>query len=261
MNQIFSPSRFIKYAVYQNRMRGKILLLTVAGAFVALMLFMFIILVENSSLINNEWNNTFFLTGVIAAILYIGNSFPYFRKKDTTISNIMLPASVFEKFVYEYFVRVVLFTLFYPLFFYVTLYLTDKITHFIFPNNIATSFNFDFLFIKSSRESDYLLFYYVAPAFYILASSILMAGTVVVRKFPLIKTLVAVGLLTLSVIGYFFLISEKMYLINGIRYYVQKYYSWMESNESAFITLLIFIIFTTITTLAYTYFKLKEKEV
>jgi hypothetical protein len=242
-------------------MRGKILLLTVAGAFVALMLFMFFILAENNAWNNKNWNELLFLTGAIAAVPYIGNSFPYFRKKDTTISNIMIPASVLEKFVYEYFVRVVLFTLFYPLFFYVTANLTVGIAHFIFPDKAIPSFSFDLLFLKSNRESYHLLFYYVTPAFYVLASSILIAGTVIVRRFPLIKTLVVVGLFTLSVIGYFYLISEMMGLTNGIKYYVQKYYSWMKAEESAIKTLLIFIIFTTITTLIYTYFKLKEKEV
>jgi hypothetical protein len=239
-------------------MRSKVLLLTVAGAFIALMLFMFIILVENSSLNHNKWNETFFLTGAIAAILYIGNSFPYFRKKDTTISNIMLPVSAFEKFVYEYFVRVVLFTLFYPLFFYVTLYLTGKITHFIFPNNIPTLFNLDSLFIKSDKESDYLLFYYVTPALYFLASSILMAGTVIVRRFPLIKTLVAVGIFVLLVVGYFYLVGEKMALLLGSQYAIKL---CIKSERSAIIISFIAIVFTTITTIVYSYFNLKEKEV
>jgi len=41
MNQIFSPSRFIKYAAYQYRMRSKMIFLTITGAFIA-MLFVFV---------------------------------------------------------------------------------------------------------------------------------------------------------------------------------------------------------------------------
>ncbi len=259
MNQIFSPSRFFKYAAYQYRMRSKILLLTVSGAFIALsFLIFFMFMASNFRWYSRSWPPLFFMTGAIAAILYIGNSFPYFRKKDTTVSMIMLPASVLEKFVYEYMVRVIFFTLFFPILFYLAAYLTVSIVHFIFPAKQIASFSFDFTFNELSRKSDYLLFFYVLPALYILTSTLFITGAVIARRYPLIKTLVFVGMFILSVIGYFYLIFEDMNLDDGIEYIAQRIW---ETQESAIKTMFIVIVCAIITTLTYTYYKIKEKEV
>ncbi len=260
MNQIFSPSRFIKYAAYQYRMRSKILLLTVAGAFIALsFLIFFMFMTNNYRWDSRSWTPLFFLTGALSALIYIGNSFPYFRKKDTTVSMIMLPASVFEKFVYEYMVRVVLFTLFYPLFFYLTAHIAVPIIQFIFSDREMASFSFDNVFIEVVKKEAHIFLYYVVPALYILAASLFFAGAVIARRHPLIKTLVAIGVVVLSVTGYFYFIVEEMGLKYGIGYVIENL--WIKSEESALKTLLVFIIFAIITTLTYTYFKIKEKEV
>ena len=259
MNQIFSPSRFVKYSAYQYRMRSKILLLAVVGAFIALFfLISFIFMTNNFRWNGRSWPPLFFLTGAVAAILYIGNSFPYFRKKDTTVSMIMLPASVLEKFVYEYIVRVIFFTLFFPMLFYFAAHLTVSIVHFIFPAKEIPSFSFDFVFNELHRESDRLLFFYVLPALYILISLLFVTGAVIARRFPLIKTLVIVGVFVLSVTGYFYLIFEDRNLDDGIEYIAKRIW---ETQESAIWTFIVLIYCTIITTLTYAYFKLKEKEV
>ncbi len=260
MNQIFSPSQFVKYAAYQYRMRSKIMLLAVVGAFTALFfLISFLIMTNNFRWSGRSWSPLFFLTGAVAAILHIGNSFPYFRKKDTTVSMIMLPASVLEKFVYEYIVRVILFTLFFPILFYFAAHLTVSIIHFIFSAKEISSFSFDFVFNELYSESDRLLFYYALPALYVLTASLFFAGAVVAQRVPLIKTLVIIGVFVLSVTGYFYFIVEKMGLKEGIGYVIKN--TWLSSEELALKSLFVLVVFAIITTLTYAYFKLKEKEV
>lgn len=258
MNQIFNLSRFIKYGTYQFRMRNKAMLLTVAGAFIALIFLMFFVISTSHRWNANSWQLTFYLTGAVAAILYIGNSFPYFRKKDTSVGMIMLPASVFEKFVYEYLSRVVLFTLLFPIFFSFVAHLVVPLVQYIFPKKGITSFSFDLLFPVYNRESDTLIAYYIIPALYILITSLFLAGAVIARRYPLVKTLVSIGVFVLSIIGYFYLILEKINLENGLGYFAERIWG---QPEDAIKTIFALIVVTSITNLAYTYFKLKEKEV
>ncbi len=205
-----------------------------------------------------SWQPTFYLSGAVAAILYIGNSFPYFRKKDTSVGMIMLPASVFEKFVYEYLSRVVLFTLLFPIFFSFIAHLVVPIAHYFYPKKGIISFSFDLLFPVFNRESDTLIAYYIIPALYILITSLFLAGAVIVRRYPLVKTLVSLGVFVLSIIGYFYLIMEKMKIGDSLSYFANRVWG---QEEGAIKTFFALIIVTSITTLAYTYFKLKEKEV
>jgi len=258
MNQTFSLSRFIKYGAYQSRMRSKAMLLTVAGAFIALIFLMFFVLLGGGNWYAKAWQPFFYLTGAIAAVLFIGNSFPYFRKKDTTVSLIMIPVSIFEKFVYEYFSRIVLFTLLYPLFFYFVAHLVVPVVQPFFPKREFVPFHFNLLFPDFNREKDTLLFYYIIPALYILIASLFFVGAVIARRYPLVKTLVSVGVFVLLVFGYFYIIFETMNLGNGFGYFAERFWG---KQENAIKTVFALIIFAIITTLTYTYFKLKEKEV
>lgn len=258
MNQTFNLSRFIKYATYQFRMRNKAMLITVAGAFIALIFLMFFVISTSFVMNANSWQPTFYLTGAVAAILYIGNSFPYFRKKDTSVGMIMLPASVFEKFVYEYLSRVVLFTLLFPMFFSFIAHLVVPVAQYFSPKKGIISFSFDLLFPVYNRESDTLIAYYIIPALYILITSLFLAGAVIARRYPLVKTLVSVGVFLLSIIGYFYLIMEEMKIGDSLGYFANRVWG---QEEGAIKTIFALIIVTGITTLVYTYFKLKEKEV
>src|SRR5690349_17301356 len=63
-----------------------------------------------------------FLVGLVSlfGILYVGHSFPAFRSKESSIHYLMLPASVLEKFIFEFIIRIVLALLVLPLLYWIT---------------------------------------------------------------------------------------------------------------------------------------------
>src|SRR5690606_26690689 len=52
---------------------------------------------------------------IVFGFLYVGHAFPAFRSKETTINYLMLPASVLEKFVFEFISRIGIILLMLPL--------------------------------------------------------------------------------------------------------------------------------------------------
>ena len=256
MNQIFSPSRFLKYAAYQYRMRSKILLLIVGGASVALLFINLYSIIRTSSWNEQNWIQQFFIVGVIGSVLYIGSSFPYLRKKESTYNYLMLPVSVFEKIVYEFSARVLFFIVFYPALFYLLSNLTVSFAQLIFPGR--TFFYFSFDFITKHHGNDFYVHQFLF-ALYLLLISAFFAGAVIARKYPLLKTLVVIGLFYLIIYYFFFVMIEKMDLGYGFSIINDKYVksdfrkvpSWVYISELIG-SLLIYV---------YAYFKLKEKEV
>jgi len=253
MNQIFSFLRFVKYLAYQYRMRSKIFLLTVGGAFIA-MLFVFFMITKGQR--SNNWEQMFWLFGVLGAVLYIGNSFPDFRKKETTVNFLMIPASVFEKFVFEFINRIVLFTIMYPVMFYFASHLSVYISGFIFPDRDISQFSFDILFDSNVPEAVKL---YFIPAVYLFIISAFFAGAVIFRRHPLIKTLVITGVFILSVFGYFRFIFQETHLGYGLDYFFNEKINNGTNILLEFLSAIL--VLSSITVLFYVYFKLKEKEV
>ena len=254
MNQMFNPSRFFKYASYQYRMRSKMIFLTITGAFIA-MLFVFVGIKSGE---NNSWEQMFWLFGVVGLLLYVGNSFPDFRKKETTVSFVMTPVSVFEKFVFEFITRIILYTVMYPVIFYLAAHLSFYISVTLYSVRVFYPFNFDVLFNFNKQYETVML--YVIPAVYFFMISVFFAGAAVFRRYPLIKTLVISGLFLLSVFGYFnFILFDKMKLTYGMEYFFEERIPNGTDMLLKFIT--VILVLSAIAVLFYAYFKVKEKEV
>ena len=59
----------------------------------------------------SSYQTSFIITLLILLILVVSSSFPAFRKKESTTNFLLLPSSTFEKFLVDFFIRVILFSL------------------------------------------------------------------------------------------------------------------------------------------------------
>ncbi|TAJ11680.1 hypothetical protein DMA11_15935 [Marinilabiliaceae bacterium JC017] len=253
MNQIFSFSRFVKLATYYFSIQKRRFLLIIGGAFVALFLFLLGVLVRKNNWDGIDWAAMFYLIGFMGATLYIGTAFSYLRKKETTVNMLMVPASVFEKYLLEFFNRIVMFVLLYPVLFILTRRFAVAVANFLKEGPAMAVSSLSELF-KMPSDDMVLPFIFVV----ILGVLVVFAGTAAIRKYPLIKTLIFVGVVFIACVGYFYLILEKMNLAQGIAYVFESIF---HDQDTFFASLYVIIGSSSLLSLVYGFFKLKEKEV
>ena len=222
-----------------------------------------------------EWNNlrwipAFFIVLFVGGIIYAGMSFPFFRTKEKTIVSLMVPVTALERFLYELLEKIVAFLILLPLFFQifssVAVFVRNaaepgKVTRveYTFNNTVVNyqSFPFEYISwgnaINSSKDGQLIILLSIA----FLLFSIAFAGAATFRKYPLIKTLVFCGALMATIVGYQYLILEKLRL----------QFPWIEpigdtwEKESVIKFECSILILVSFVVLAYSYFKIKEKEV
>jgi hypothetical protein len=251
MNQIFNLSRFIRYAVCRLSMQRKVLILSFTGVFISVFFISQFIIMNG---INEDRLKVFYVFSMlIGGALFIGNSFHDFRKKETALSYLMIPASAFEKYIFEYIAKIILFTLFYPILFYLAANFANSFVGFIKPSQPPCPFGFSHIFEKSDHD-----LYRFVCWIYILGSSLIYAGTTAIKKYPLLKTALFVGTIFLIVMGYVYILFEKLKLYQGIRYFLEKMFP---APDRMIPFLHVFFIGTAMIALLYGFFKLKEKEV
>jgi len=256
MNQTFNLSRFLKYASYQFGMHKKIIGLGIAGAFSALVLLLVLILSGQRNWMVDEWRNTFFILFSLSACLLIGHAFPYNRQKEKAISNIMIPASVFEKFISEYVLRIVLYTLIFPILFTLAAKLATPLGTLINDKGTISPFILSNIF-EIQAKAEFL--YTLIPLIFLACSAILFAGSAAFNKYPMVKTIIFIAAVFIMGSGYLYFIMEEINLKNGIAYMIKS--SSIASDEGALNVLYIILIVSISSALSYAFFKLKEKEI
>lgn len=262
-NQFFSLKRFGKYASCSFITNYRQMLLfwgAIAFGVLAISLL-------NMKSIHSNWNRDgwvplFLAMFYVGGLLSTGFAFSWFRSRERTIAELMIPVSTFERFLYEFLEKVVGFLILFPTIFYVSSSLAVGIRNtFAFGATEATvngriTFPFEtisFEQLSSHTEPGLFGMLFVLS---ILAFVLAFAGAATFRKMPLIKTIVFVGLVFLTGVGYFYLMLEKLKLRHP----------WVENLEHDMTAQKGFLIgklaFATIALIAltYTYFKLKEKE-
>jgi hypothetical protein len=261
-NQFFNFDRFCNYTTCAIISNYRQIILFWGAVFVAIF---FTALINSKGFYNN--NGSFmpiFLLGFyISGLLYSGFSFKAFRSKERTVTELMIPVSTFERFIYE-FVNVVSFWLIFPIVFFMSKSLAFVTWRIFFnsevlllkptiANSSTNGLDYGFFISISGFEPGFLgMIFMISVSVFALA----FAGAATFRKAPLIKTIVFVGSVLLSIIGYLYLIFEKCKL-------QQSWISNIEHNVTAqqgFQIGTIIFAFISLVALLYTYFKLKEKE-
>jgi hypothetical protein len=262
-NKIFHFNRFARYVkstILQNGLQT-----TMVWGAIATVIFLvsMTMMSRNTSHWNNQaWIKMFVILYFVAGIIYAGLSFSSFRSKKRTMGWLMLPVSAFEKFVYEFIERIVLFLVGYPIVFYLSTSFavlvrnSTKIGKTIMVNGKQT-FPFEYVFyeelITNSPEGQGGLI--LAGSFLIF--TLAFAGAASFGKNALIKTIVFVGLIIAIVAGYFYSLFEILNLRNT---WFELHLEKLSKPQGLMVMDWMFILFI-LTALAFSYFKLKEKEV
>jgi len=269
-NQIFNFSRFGRYAKSTLILTYKQTLMiwgTIATSIFLLSLSFMIFAREWN---NNQWIPAFFIVLFGGGIIYAGMSFPSFRKKEKTIVSLMVPVTALERFLYELLEKIVAFLILLPLFFQIfssfAVFVRNaaepgKVTRVEYTiNNTVVNyqfFPFEYISWGSAINSFEIGLPFIIILFAFFVYTLAFAGATTFRKYPLIKTVVFAGALLAILVGYTLLLQKKLHLLHP----------WIEPlgdtwSKESFIAFAAFIlILVSLVALAYSYFKIKEKEV
>jgi hypothetical protein len=191
----------------------------------------------------------------------MGTSFPALRNKKEASHYFLLPASIFEKFLIQFLIRIVAFSTFFYLIFWLEFKFTAAIYQSIEWRKTITIESFDLFapFTDLNRTLDLLA---VLFGMFSIASFLLM-GAAYFKKYALFKTILTFGVFA----GVFFL---TMVLFSHI-FYAEKMRSFLSIeldtyriSENLYNTQMFFYIPAIAASLFFlptAYFKLKEKEI
>lgn len=201
---------------------------------------------------------TFF--GILFGILYTGYSFPAFRNKETTISYLTVPASGFEKFLFEFISRIIFVLIAVPFLFW----LTFNLQGYLF--ELISGIDFNPVGISDFRVMDVSLedIPPMAPVLIGTAGFLIFVlpftGAAMFSKQPLVKTLFSVALIIFSFVGFVYIVIEPLGLGE---YDVDGADLWLfpGSEENALWFGFTIALLANLTMLTVAFLKLKEREV
>ena len=262
INSIFKRSRFLllfKQAAIHN---NKMMLYSAVGFCGVVFLILLFSQMGNDYAPHNVEMFLGFLTGFVTVfgILYAGYSFPAFRNKETSISYLTLPASAFEKFLFEFTSRILIMLIVLPFLFWFTF----NIEGYVF--TLFTSIGFDPVGFSDLLESPPMEADIPSWAYILMTSSAFLVfvlaftGAAMYSKQPLVKTLFSIAVVIAFFVTYAYIVIEPLGLSN---YFVDNAEMWLapQSESGALKFASFLVIVANITMLSVTYFKLKEKEV
>lgn len=203
-----------------------------------------------------------FLVGFVAVfgILYTGYSFPAFRNKETSINYLTMPASTFEKFLFEFTSRILIMLIVLPFLFWLSFNLEGYVFR-LFTGIGFDPVGFSDLWEARSKEGDIPFWAYVLmPSATFLVFILPFTGAAMFSKQPLVKTLFSLAIVMMFFSFYVYIVVEPLGLSN---YDFDDSKMWLTpSNSIGVLKITTFlVIVANLTMLSVTYFKLKEKEV
>lgn len=260
-NNIFSGKRF--FLLYrQHIIHNTQLLLLAAVAYVGVIFIVLSVLQAGNGLQPHDLG-TFhgFLMGFVAlfGIVYAGHSFPAFRSKESTINYLLVPASILEKFVFEFVSRIGIVILVLPLLYWITFHLQGYVFT-MFTDAMFEPVGLRHLVsIDLSDEDSPWLIYTLVTASVLLAFVLAFTGAAMFNKQPLIKSLFALAVVVMFFVGYSYIIIEHV----GVgRYNPPDNMVLLPMDEVSALRLVSIGLVATICVMLFVAFrKLKEREV
>ena len=258
MEKYFNPTRFSKYFSYNLSIHYKAYFITCIILLIGLVCTNYIYLCINHEYKANTHVTIYTLSYCLSAILVIGTGFPELRTKSKTIYFLTIPASIFEKYLVQFFIRIICFTIIYHVLFWVSLklahqfyMLTDYNKHYII---------YDYSIFSSIKETTSQVMYLMVLLIITLCL-FLFAGSAIYRKHALFKTVFTVIAIPF---GIYVILLIYSYIFNpGVThgFYPEIYSRFTIIGYNTFTILLITLCsFTSLLLIPFAYFKLKEKE-
>jgi hypothetical protein len=229
------------------------------GAYIGV-IFILLSIVQVSDDLRPHVLNTFqgFLIAFVTVfgLFYVGHSFPAFRSKESTIHYLMMPASVLEKFIFEFVSRIAIILLMLPLLYWVTFHLQGYFF------TIISEAEFEPIGIQHLVKIDDdvpVLIYFLVTGGVLFALSLAFTGSAMFTKQPLVKSLFAVAMVVMFFAGYSYIVVINL----GVGQYnppdSMVLVPLKEDNALRAITIALFA--TTAVMLFVAFRKLKEREV
>ena len=260
-NNLFSAQRFVllcKQSLIINKKRIAIFIGSYIGALSLVLAFFqsmggFTVEKSNSCLLMFIF--LFFAWGIIFA----SRAFPEFRSKEKCISYLMLPATITEKFIFEFLVRIVLYLILMPLLFWIVPNLEGAIVHLFVPELVNYKFSFGYAALKLMREvpadtSGKIIYLVVQGVLFTFLVQFM--GAALFSKSSFLKTMLGISLAAAGYTLFGYLLFKGL---NLQEYNAGKNVFYLDKGDAQ----LFFAILTSIVNLsliAVAYFRLKEKE-
>jgi hypothetical protein len=212
-NNIFNAKRFQLLFKQHFIHNGQFLLLSV-GAYVGV-IFIVLSLTQagNDMAPHGLANFQGFLIGffMVFGLLYVGHSFPAFRSKESTLHYLMIPASLLEKFVFEFVSRIGIILLTLPLLYWITFNLQGYFFT-IFTGQIFESIGIqNIVKLDDDVPAEYKsVIYLVITGWIFFVLSLAFTGAAMFTKQPLVKTLFAMAVVVSLFGAYSYLVIEHL---------------------------------------------------
>ncbi|NMH89719.1 hypothetical protein [Flavivirga algicola] len=260
----FHVKRFYTYLKFDLRLNGKTYLFYFTGLIIFLFILAFFTLATASNRV--DFNESYYSPlGVflqsLTCVLVSGTSFPALRSHSKSINYLLLPASIFEKFLVQFIIRILVFvSLFLPLY-----WLSYKCAYGIYDlfswENPLKIDSFHLLSpIDWHKDNIDTL---VAVSTVIALSVFAFTGAAYFKKYALFKS---VFVFMLVALGYFLF----MVCLSHLYYYHKpkelfdiklRSYNMIENIKSSDFFIIIQLIGTTLFLIPMSYFYLKERKV
>lgn len=249
-NQVFNLNRFRKYALHSFLLQWRQLLLY-TGVFASLVFIVtFLFMLDSYTWTTRAWKALLIPSTIAIGFLLFGVAFPGFRSKEKTITDLMIPASVLEKYIFEFFGRLIFFVVVYSISMYIFGYMAAKVVLAIWPLKLK---QFEMFNLINTLEAIKDLHLYLLGLFAVI--SVAFAGSTTFRSFALVKTLVFIGIVALALFVYFMPLFEFGIIQNSC---VLNFLSdTLGEDETLGLLCAIIGVFAML----FAFFKLKEKEV
>jgi len=187
-------------------------------------------------------------------LIWCGQAFPAFRSKEKNMEYLMTPTSAFEKFLFEFINRIIIYIIGFPIFYWIFTNIVTGIFHVYYPDYLNYKFGFDVFFSNlSGREITLII------SLTLLMFTIPFTGATYFQKMPLLKTILIVALF----VGIYFGIGYLMVQGLNVEEYrpANKSILFMKNEEDAKLAGIFAAILANIVLLTICYFKVQEKEV
>lgn len=263
-NDIFSIGRFgqlCRQRVMHSYKTSSLFIIGFCGA--VFILFFFIDFNHNFRAVGlGDWLGVSLFVSTPLAILYAGTAFPGFRTKEKSYDYLLVPASLPEKFVFEFFNRIVLYLLVVTFLIWLMFMMEQYIASIFFSKEEILSVDWSAIpsTIGRGMQPDEVFWAtLLIVGLCALVFTIPFTGAAMFNKMPLLKTLFAV-----AVIFFFHLLLvylfAKLYA-EGRTITEGRTILWMGDGLDVLRFVACYVLAGNIGLLVAAYLKLKEKEV
>ncbi|PID89048.1 MAG: hypothetical protein CSB01_04065 [Bacteroidia bacterium] len=269
MNSFFSFKRFARLLRYDIATNYKFYGLFMGGITLflsAILTFSMFRSVRSGEYYHIEYIPWFFLFVIGVGVIGIATAFPATKNKVSLAGYLMLPASIFEKYLVQFIIRVVLLVPILFFIFWATAQINREIVLLIYDGQIEQfdAFNYS-SFYQEVLESifDVKGLWYLLIIGIVSIIGFLFCMATFFNRYKVFKVMIAY-----SVVGFLFLLSlsifSHLFFPEETKYFLDvRIHTYFITKEWVNVAIFSAVLFTGLPFLLYPigYFKLKEKEV